>query len=164
MHPSIQELSSEAEFPTVIRSEWISHQAPYNAVFALFCPVIGSHPTAREEAIQESTLRQYTAHKNDPASHWIKVVDQDNDDKVLGAAIWYIHHADPYSKPPEQPLTCFWWPEGPKREMADQVVGQMLVSRAEKMSKPHLREQPDLPLAAEGLHRSFLAIGIHVHA
>ena len=142
---SIHELKSPAEFPPVIHSEWLSHDSPYNSVFALFCPVLGTHPTAREEAIQASITRQYEAHTRDPASHWVKVVDDDdNDGKVVGAVIWYIHETDPYSDPPEQqqqqPLTCFWWPEGPKRVMADDVVGQMVGSRVEKMGKPHMCE------------------------
>ena len=142
MSLSIHELKSSAEFPPVIRSEWLSHDSPYNSVFTLFCPVLDTHPTARKEAIQASVVRQYEAHANDAASHWVKVVNDDDDAKVVGAAIWYIHEMNPYSKPPEQhqPLTCFWWPEGPKRVMADDMVGQMVESRMEKMGKPHLCE------------------------
>ena len=74
----------------------------------------------------------------DPSSHWIKVVDDENDKKVVGAALWHVYEESPFAKPPEHEMTCYWWPEGPKRVMADQVMGQMMGPRVARMNKPHL--------------------------
>ena len=57
----------------------------------------------------------------------------------MGAALWHIYEESPYAKPPEHEMTCYWWPEGPKRKMADQAMGQMMGPRVERMNKPHLR-------------------------
>ena len=74
----------------------------------------------------------------DPSSHWIKVVDDENEKKVVAAALWHVYEESPFVKPPEHEMTCYWWPEGPKRVMADQVMGQMMGPRIERMNKPHL--------------------------
>ena len=138
MHLTLQEVSSDSEFEELVHCERIAYETPHNAVFTLFCPVIGTHETARTDSLLEAENRQRQWHKNDPSSHWIKVVDDENQSKVVGAALWHIHEESPYAKPPEHAMTCYWWPEGPKRIMADQVMGQMLGPRVERMNKPHL--------------------------
>ena len=85
-------------------------------------------------------------HKNDPTSHWIKVVDDDNQSKVVGAALWHFYEESPHAKPPEHEMTCYWWPEGPKRIMADEIMGQMNGPRVERMNKPHLCIFPLAPI------------------
>lgn len=139
MRLSLQEVSWDDEFKEIVHCERTAYETPYNGVFTLFCPVIGNHESARAEALEEAENRQRQWHKSDPTSHWIKVVDEDNGDKVAGAALWHIYEASPYAKPPEHEMTCYWWPEGPKRAMADQAMGQMVGPRIERMNKPHLR-------------------------
>ena len=155
MRPTLSVVHHKAECPAVVQNRWDSHQEPYNPVFAFFCPVLGTHAIARQEAIHESTERQWALHEKDNASVWIKVIDGDDagDGKagmVLGAAVWYIYTGNPYAGlsdsvkeeqkggGEENALTCTWWPAGPKRDLADQILHQMIQGRVEAMSKPHL--------------------------
>ena len=141
-HPVI----TDEEFKEVICSERISHETPYNPIFTLFCPVLGSHQTAREESIAEAQVRQLKWHRSDPSSHWIKVVDEDNAGKVVGATLWHVYGYNPYARPSEMEMICCWWPKGPKRAMADQAMGQLMKPRVTRMNKPHLRMyRPDFP-------------------
>ena len=128
-HPVI----TDEEFKEVIYSERISYETPYNPIFTLFCPVLGSHQTAREESIAEAQVRQLQWHRSDPSSHWIKVVDEDNAGKVVGAALWHVYDQNPYARPSEMEMTCYWWPGGPKRAMADQAMGQLMKPRVTRM-------------------------------
>ena len=146
MHLSAHPVITDEEFKEVIYSERIAFETPYNAIFTLFCPVLGSHPTAREESIAEAQVRQLQWHRSDPTSHWIKVIDEDNAGKVAGAALWHVYDHNPYAKPPETETTCYWWPEGPKRAMADQAMDQLTKGRDSKMNKPHLRMFTDLKI------------------
>lgn len=138
MHLSLHLVTSDAEFKEVVHSERIAYETPYNPVFTLFCPIIGDHETARAESLEEAETRQLQWHRSDPSSHWIKVVDDDKNGKVVGAALWHVYEESPYAKPPEHEMTCYWWPEGPKRLMADQIMGQMMGPRVGRMNKPHL--------------------------
>ena len=151
MHITISKVTSEAEFPAIIDSEWESHISPpnpHNGVWEFLCPVFGTHPTAREEAIQASLARQYGRHERDPTSHWVKAVDEDAGGKVVGAAVWNVFEKNPYEGLGEGKgnedegglMTAGWWPEGPKREMADQVLMQLVGGRVEMMGKAHVCE------------------------
>ena len=76
----------------------------------------------------------------------MKAVDEDAGGKVVGAAVWNLYEKNPYEGLGEGNedggggLTADWWPEGPKREMADQVLMQLLGGRAETMGKAHVCE------------------------
>ena len=78
----------------------------------------------------------------------MKAVDEDAGGKVVGAAVWNVFEKNPYEgllgegkgNEDEGGLTADWWPEGPKREMADQVLMQLVGGRVEMMGKAHVCE------------------------
>ena len=67
---------------------------------------------------------------------------------VVGAAVWNVFEKNPYAGLGECKgngdggglMTADWWPEGPKREMADQVLMQLIGGRVEMMGKAHVCE------------------------
>ena len=130
-------VTSDAEFDDIIDCEWTSYETPHNPAWKFFYPAWGPNPSDRAAAIQESKTRQIKFHHSKPSSNWVKVVDDDTG-KVVGAALWHIYEEDPFKNPPDEKMTCFWWPEGPKRDMADQMMRQVMRPRVERMSKPHL--------------------------
>lgn len=132
----LQEVTSDSEFDDIVPLQWISYETPFNPFLILFCPTRGSGPTARADSMQESKERQVQWHNLDPTSHWIKVVDENG--TVIAAAQWNVHDSDPYAKPPDEPFTAYWWPEGEGRQLAEAALAQWLGPRTERMRKPHL--------------------------
>lgn len=51
-------------------------------------------------------------HRGDSTSTWLKVVDTDIGDKVVGGANWNTFLDNPYPKPLDHPVDASWWPEG----------------------------------------------------
>ncbi|KAL8720359.1 MAG: hypothetical protein Q9181_007923 [Wetmoreana brouardii] len=133
LHPVI----SDSEFDKLIDCEWASYETPHNPAWKFFYPIWGPTPEDRLAAIEESKRRQLQLHHTRPSSHWVKVINDDTG-AVVGAALWLVFETNPYEHPPEEKATCFWWPEGPKRQMADEIMRQVMGPRVERMSKPHL--------------------------
>lgn len=134
----LRQVTSDADFDVLIPLQWTSYEDPFNPFLILFCPIRGTGPTARAESLQESKERQLQWHNADPSSQWLQVVDTDTG-MVIGGAEWNVHESDPYAKPPEHPLTAYWWEEWEKREFVDQALSQWMGPRMERMRKPHLR-------------------------
>ncbi|KAL8946892.1 MAG: hypothetical protein Q9222_006771 [Ikaeria aurantiellina] len=135
---SLQLVNSNAEFHAVIDCEWEAYENPHNPAWKFFYPIWGNDASSRAAAIQESLDRQIKLHHSRASvSNWIKVVDEDTGE-VAGAALWLVFEENPYAEWPKEKPTCTWWPEGPKRAMADEIMGQVMVPRLERMSKPHL--------------------------
>lgn len=125
----------DADFDELIRVEWASYEQPYSRLIRLFFPILGPGPEARAAALKESTERQLSWHKEDPTSHWIKVVNSETG-KIIGAAEWHVYEENPYASQTDE--GCTWYPEGEGREMANSLMGQFMAPRMKYMAKPHL--------------------------
>lgn len=136
----LREVTSDSEFDEIIRCQWTSFETPHNGFFMLYCPILGTGPTAREDSIQESKERHLQWHNADSTSHWLKVVDTDLG-MVIGGAQWHIHQKDPFAELPETPFSAYWWPEGEGRTYAEAALAHWLAPRKERMRRPHLRRQ-----------------------
>ncbi|KAI4129551.1 MAG: hypothetical protein LQ338_002187 [Usnochroma carphineum] len=135
------------DFPALIACQKTSYLSPKNTLYTLFCPM--NRPTAAD-SLAEATERQLQWHEADPSSVWLKVTDPDTKDeehggdKIVGGACWHVYEKEaPFrgdeGEKGEEKMTCYWWPEeGRKREMADQVLGQLMGTRAERMVRPCL--------------------------
>lgn len=138
MSLSLHQVTSDSDFDEIIDCAWTSYETPHNAAWKFFHPIWGPNPSDRTVAIQESKKRQLEFHHSRPGiSNWVKVVDNGTG-TVAGAALWCFFEKDPYKDHPEKKMTCFWWPAGPKRMMADEMMGQVMGPRIERMRKPHL--------------------------
>ena len=144
---SLQVVSSDAEFDDLIDCEWTAYETPHNSAWKFLYPVWGSAPEDRAAAMQESKQRQLESHHTKPNSNWLKVVDNDTG-AVVGGALWYVYEKNPYQDFSMKDVTCTWWPEGPKRQMADDMMVQFITPRVERMAKPHLcKSGPPLAIA-----------------
>ncbi|KAL8760668.1 MAG: hypothetical protein Q9184_003153, partial [Pyrenodesmia sp. 2 TL-2023] len=136
-----------SDFPALIACQRTSYLDPPDPLYTLFCPP-HSRPTVAE-SLAEATGRQLEWHESDPTSTWLKVTDTDTKDeeyggeeKIVGGACWHVYEKAPGEIEAEkegggEEMKCYWWPEeGRQRELADQVMGQMMRTRAERMKGP----------------------------
>lgn len=125
-----------ADFGDVIECQWAAYENPFQRFFRLYCPIRGDGPTARAEAIEESTARQLAWHHSEPEGHWIKVVD--NAGKIAGASLWKIFQTDPPEASDEAEDEVDWHPEGEAREYATKVLQAFEAPRRAMATRPHV--------------------------
>ena len=101
-----RKVSQDAEFDDIIQLECEGYAEPINYLWRLF-----RHDFSPAGFI-ELRDRQVREFRSDPTSCWLKVVDTDNGDKVVGAALWNTYTENPYPTYKEHPMEAYWWPEG----------------------------------------------------
>jgi hypothetical protein len=133
-------LESDDEFDAIVRCEFVAYETPPCKLKELFFPP----QVTREATIQEAKQRQTAWHRGDPTSYWLKVIDTDDNDKLLGAACWHVYEADPYAV--ESDEECDWFPKGEERGIGNALMGQFLTPRMTYMRKPHICELMPRPM------------------
>ncbi|TVY85024.1 hypothetical protein LSUE1_G000921 [Lachnellula suecica] len=126
----LHEVQSAPGFAEIIQDHIAAFNSPPNANTSLVCPILGSGPTAEEDALKSYTTRQWYRHRMDPNSHWLKIVDTDTGLGVAGAC-WIVVDAvvgEGY-RPMIEP---FGMPEGERREFTKGVLGELAEVRARK--------------------------------
>ncbi|MCJ1392772.1 hypothetical protein MMC18_005643 [Xylographa bjoerkii] len=131
----LTELKEDAEFEELVKVEWASYEDPFCHLIRLFFPIYGQGSEVRAAALKESTERQIMWHRGDPSSRWIKVIDIETG-RLAGAACWHLYKSNPYAEPSED--ECTWFPPGPDREMANDLMEQFMTPRMTYMGKPHM--------------------------
>lgn len=107
----LREHKLDDDWNELVQCECESYSDPPNSVYILLRPERGNSDKARR-GFKNLRDRNIDEHKNDPASTWLKVVDTDIGDKIVGAAQWKMFTENPYPKPVEHPMEASWWPEG----------------------------------------------------
>lgn len=107
----LRHVKSGSEFNELIQCECESYEDPFNAFYILLRPDRGCSSKARQ-GFKELRDRQIAWYKDDPTSTWLKIVDTDIGDKVVGGALWNTFLENPYPCPADHPLEATWWPEG----------------------------------------------------
>lgn len=107
----LREVTEDSEWNELIQCECESYEIPFNGIYVLFRPHRGNDQQGRE-GFKELRDRQLRWYKQDPTSQWLKVVDTDIGDKVVGGAEWKTFKENPYTKVKEHPVEADWWPEG----------------------------------------------------
>jgi hypothetical protein len=131
----LEDVNNDFDFDELIACEWESYENPLQPFFRLFCPILGTGPNARAEAIEDSTKRQLVLHKSEPSSHWQKVTDTDTG-KIIAGALWKIYMTNPFEH--EEDFEPFWYPEGSQRDFVKKALEQFDVPRAKLAQRPHL--------------------------
>ncbi|TVY84162.1 hypothetical protein LSUE1_G004050, partial [Lachnellula suecica] len=132
----LHEIKEAGEFAETIRVQADAFDSPMSVSSHLFYPILGQGPTARQDAVAGLICRQWYRHCIDPGSHWLKVIDTEQDGRVVAGANWLI--VDTYTE--KAPIiNPFWLPEGEKREFAEDVFAQWADMRHGR--KPHLAIQ-----------------------
>ena len=132
---------SEALIPhdheALFATEWQAWTHPRNAMWELLSPVLESGPDAEAHAMAAASARQLKATLEDPADHWLKVVDTETG-KIVGGALWKIYETNPY-RAPVPAVDASWWPEGDElRDLTNALFEQFNSPRVMKMQVPHV--------------------------
>ena len=131
-----EDVDLDADFDELIKCQWAAFEKPYQGFFHLICPIHGTDTNARDEAIKESTERQLLWSKGDPTGHWQKAVT-DNDDKIVGGALWKVYGENPHAEPPPD-IPIYWYPEGPQRDFAAASLGRLHIPLVQMSARPHI--------------------------
>ena len=59
--------------------------------------------------LRDRLIREF---RGDPTACWLKIVDTDIGDKVVGAALWNKYTENPYPIYKDHPMEAYWWPKG----------------------------------------------------
>ncbi|KAK2764021.1 hypothetical protein FQN54_009640 [Arachnomyces sp. PD_36] len=124
----LQKVTSTTDFHTLIPCQWASFSNPPQPFFSIFFPILGTHPTARQDSILESTQRQIEWHNSDPTSYWQKIVDSETGD-IAGGALWKICEKNPFEGVEGEEVVAGWYPEGVRREFMSQALKQYVTPR-----------------------------------
>lgn len=102
----LRKVSQNAEFNDIIQCECEGYATPVNRLWRLFR--YDPSPAGFIE-LRDRQIREF---RSDPAVCWLKVVDTDIGDKVVGVAQWNTYTENPYPEYKEHPMDADWWPEG----------------------------------------------------
>lgn len=126
-------LESDDEFDELVRCEFAAFEMPHIKLLDLYFPRLNG----REAAIQSAIKLQSAWHRASPTSTWLKVIDTDNDDQVVGGACWHVYDTDPYAVASQ--VDCNWFPSGEERDMANHLYNKQIRGpRTTYMRKPHV--------------------------
>ncbi|KAL8994118.1 MAG: hypothetical protein Q9169_005831 [Polycauliona sp. 2 TL-2023] len=112
----LQRVSSDDEFNEVVQCICESYAVPHNRIWRLF-----RHDPSPAGFIElrDRLIREFRA---DPNACWLKIIDTDIGDKVVGAALWDTYTENPYLVYSDHPVEADWWPEGePRVKEADRL-------------------------------------------
>ncbi|KAF2133082.1 hypothetical protein P153DRAFT_334003 [Dothidotthia symphoricarpi CBS 119687] len=122
-----------ADFEDVMACQWIAHENPFQPFFRLFCPV---YESGRLDSINKAASLQWKWHEHEIDAHWLKVVDEGAENKIVGAAWYKIYKEDPFQHEEEEVVD--WYPENSTREFVGQALEQLDEPRRNGAQKPHI--------------------------
>ncbi|KAL1965581.1 hypothetical protein VTN77DRAFT_5665 [Rasamsonia byssochlamydoides] len=134
MHLKV-EIVTDDDFPELIAAQWEAFENPFHGMLRLFCPILNDDRPGSLAASTQGQLAQH--HAEQPDSVWVKVVDTDANNKIVGGARWVFHEDNPFVKPPEHPFEAVWYPEGIGREFVTKALNHFFAPRATLFQRPH---------------------------
>ena len=136
MKYEVEEVKNRSQFDAVIDVVWAAMDG-IEPSHAIFFPTFGTEAQDRERAIAESKERLWKGHEMDPSSHWIYVVDgEDEQERIVGGCQWRIYEKNPFPGPNAK-ANATWWPEGTGRDFVSEVASQCHAPRKTWMARPH---------------------------
>lgn len=130
-------LAEDSDFPELIGAMWEAFENPYQSFFRTLCPI---HNDDRATSLTEDVERQKEFHiAEQPTSYWLKVIDTDANDKIVGGAKWNIYDENPYAGDSSDDIVADWYPEGTvAREFATRFINQLESGRQQRARRPHV--------------------------
>ena len=131
----LREVTSPKEIPEITACLFESFAVPDTSVYYFVCPIKGPSDVAKNDRILDFSMREWFDHSGDPSSHWLKVVDTGNNDKVVASMRWNVYEESPYGEDVPKP-SAFWLQEGPTRRFTEAVLHNLVTLRIRR--QPHL--------------------------
>ncbi|KAF3480077.1 uncharacterized protein GIQ15_05424 [Arthroderma uncinatum] len=127
----------DADFPELTRALWEAYETPHQPFFRAYCPILNND---REKSIANSERLFEEEYRGEfPKAQWMKVVDTDADNKIVGAALWKIYETDPFEGYDEEKVVADWHPEGSMgRVVATGFLRGVTAPRAKMARRPHI--------------------------
>ncbi|RDW79324.1 uncharacterized protein DSM5745_06176 [Aspergillus mulundensis] len=130
---------SSPEFEALIACEVESFNNPHQSIFRFFYPIFGDEsPEEKEQALKSliELHRQWV--RSDPDSIWLKAIDTQNNNKIVGGLLIKIHRTNPFAKPKTASDSALWYPSGSKRAYIDACLALFNSPRQKFMQRAHL--------------------------
>ncbi|KAK4207917.1 acyl-CoA N-acyltransferase [Rhypophila decipiens] len=131
----LEPVKDEGDFAEIARVLYTSFGEPYNSLRQWFIPI---HTTV-EAAMDEFSYRLVQSwKKNQSHVHWIKAVDTDDNNKIIGVAEWEVRTETHNPDEPQEPIVAYWHLEGPRREFAGKLLTSLKGFMKARMTRPHI--------------------------
>ncbi|KAL4917387.1 hypothetical protein BDW62DRAFT_201819 [Aspergillus aurantiobrunneus] len=130
---------STPEFTDIVACEITSFNNPYQSIFRFFYPIFGPESDEEKAPAFESLVqlhRQWA--REDPDSIWLKAIDTENNNKIVGGLLLKIHKSNPFAPAKAKADSAVWYPPGSKREYIDECLRIFNGPREKFMQRPHL--------------------------
>jgi hypothetical protein len=135
----VERVRNAAEFDEIWPMHFQAFQNPYNSFSKFFNPV---HTTI-DAAIEISKARHVAMWKDDPASHWIKVIDKETK-QVIGAALWDLNQSGYTTGDGDRFKASFKATQhvegSEERLFAEKLIGGLRSTVMETIKGPHMGE------------------------
>jgi hypothetical protein len=131
----LEEVDIDADFTELIVCEWEAYENPYQPSFRLWCPILGTGPNARAEALEEGVKRQRDWHRSEPSSYWQKVTDTESG-RIVAGALWKVYQTDSLEVPEDH--EPYWYPDGSQRDFVKKALEQLNAPRAQYARRSYL--------------------------
>lgn len=132
----IADVDTKTDFEDLVSCQWAAFENPFQGIVRLICPILGTGPSARSEALKEGSDRQRDWYKGDPTSYWQKAVNDDG--QIVGGALWKICENNPFAQSPSESTVVYWYPEGPEREFAAMALQRLDMPRKRMAQRPQI--------------------------
>ncbi|KAB8237141.1 uncharacterized protein BDW43DRAFT_264728, partial [Aspergillus alliaceus] len=132
MHPEFEEL---------IACEETSFNHPPQSIFRFFYPIFGTEPEEdKQTALKNLVQLQRQWSRDDPDAVWCKVVDIEQNDKIVGGILFKVHRDNPFvrhgSGSAQQSAT--WYPAGSQREYIDECLRMLTAPHERFMQRAYV--------------------------
>lgn len=136
------EVTTDEQFEKMMPSYWAAFNNPRSVGLELNFPIKGDGPEAVAAAIEDCKKRMMSAWHGNPVGHYIQILDDENNDAVVGSAYWcfYDNEHNRWMNEREDDKDCVtWWPaESEIRKYTMMQDEQKQVPKLERQKKPHV--------------------------
>jgi GNAT superfamily N-acetyltransferase len=149
MRFEIHQVNPESpEFGDLVACEVTSFDKPFQSIFRFFYPIFGAESESEKKTALANLIelqRQWA--RDDPDSIWLKVIDKEEGDKIVGGLLIKVHKENPFSRDKGKDESAVWYPPGGQREYIDAALGIFNEPRERFMQRAHLCTSPQFPYA-----------------
>ncbi|KAL4988093.1 hypothetical protein BDW68DRAFT_99297 [Aspergillus falconensis] len=128
------------EFAEIVACEIASFNTPYQSIFRFFYPIFGGESSEEKNLALEDLIEQQRQWaRDDPDSIWLKAIDTENNNKLVGGLLMKIHMTNPFAGDKlKEKSSAVWYPPGSQREYIDQCLEIFSAPREKFMQRPHV--------------------------
>ncbi|RHZ45561.1 uncharacterized protein CDV56_103630 [Aspergillus thermomutatus] len=121
------------EFEELVACEVTSFEHPRQSIFRFFYPIFGHESELERQTAFENLVelqRQWS--REDPDAVWTKVIDTQNNNKIVG------DEKNPFALNDAEHQSAFWYPAGSQRKYIDECLRIFTTPHETFMQRPHV--------------------------